>query len=506
VRRLLSVALALSLALSACGSAEQSHATATAAATRPPVVMLVLDEFTSAALLDHTMRIDPGLYPHLAAVASNSDVFSNFTAPADETNTVMASLLTGGAYDPRAQPSWKQHRRNLFTSFAKSYGMVVREEATNMCPPRTCPGDRAPLGAKDVLSYVGGGGRIARYRDWLGQIRPRSRPTFFFQHLLLPHGPAQYNPSGTRYNPYVHEEIPGLNQTPSFGDPWFVRQAWQRYQMQVLLVDRLVGELVARLKAQGLYDRSLIVVTADNGEGFGHAGSDPHRIDNRTAVEVAATPLIVKRPGQRTGAYVRRHVRTADVVPTLGRLAGVSVGPTAGRPFYGPGAGRIPSGVAVRDDRGRVRRWSLGTYERLLRLAVRRRIAVFGEGAGGLTRLYRAGPQSGLVGRSAASLNALAAKGTSWKLSDPKRFRRVSPGGPFVPTHVIGTVKGLKAGTPVAVAIDGVIAGTGRVAASKASRARWVSVLVPESALRAGDNAVSLYVLGGPGPRRVALR
>src|SRR3954447_13066877 len=54
----------------AASSVAESHPPV--AESHPPVVMLVLDEFTYTALLDHTMRVDPVLYPHLAALAKDA--------------------------------------------------------------------------------------------------------------------------------------------------------------------------------------------------------------------------------------------------------------------------------------------------------------------------------------------------------------------------------------------------------------------------------------------------
>lgn len=503
MRRALSL-LALALVLTACG-ARAAGARAAAPERHPPTVMVVFDEFSFAALLDTAGRIDPVLYPHLHALAARADVYGDYTTPSDETTSLFAAMLTSRRYDPHRKPDYRALPRNLFTDFARAgYRLAVREAATRMCPPRLCPGDRPPRRPQDVLDQLARG-RIERFRRWLGLIGPSRRRVLWWTHVMLPHGPQVYDAAGQRYNPYAHEEIPGLNQWPSFGDPWLVRQGWQRYQLQLLALDRIVGELLARLRARHLYDRSLLVLTADHGAGFGHLHSHPHEIDDRTAVDIASTPLIVKRPHQTRGRWITRHVRLYDLLPGVARLAHVPTGPTYGRPFVGPGAGRIPSDVVTVDRRGRVRRWSLRRYRRLVGATVARRVGVFGQHRDELRRLWRQGPHPELVGRRIAALRtAPAPAGVDAALTDPARFRAVRTHSGFLPIHVVAKIGGVARGTPFAVAVDGVVQGTGRVARTTASPDFWISSVVAPSSFHDGTNPIDLYLLDGTTLERVS--
>jgi hypothetical protein len=88
--------------------------------------------------------------------------------------------------------------------------------------------------------------------------------------------------------------------------------------------------------ASGLYDRSLVIVTADNGENFGRLGNG-REISRRNAADIALTPLIAKLPGEHSGRIARRHVRTIDVLPTIARIAHMSIpGGSTGFPCSGP--------------------------------------------------------------------------------------------------------------------------------------------------------------------------
>ena len=45
-------------------------------------------------------------------------------------------------------------------------------------------------------------------------------------------------------------------------------QSYQRHLLQVMFVDRLVGELIRQLQQENLYDSTLLVLTADHGASF----------------------------------------------------------------------------------------------------------------------------------------------------------------------------------------------------------------------------------------------
>ncbi len=65
-----------------------------------PVVLVVLDEFNITALLDAEGRIDPVRFPNFAALASQSQWFTNAVATYVETAVAVSAILTGR--QPRA--------------------------------------------------------------------------------------------------------------------------------------------------------------------------------------------------------------------------------------------------------------------------------------------------------------------------------------------------------------------------------------------------------------------
>ena len=151
-------------------------------------------------------------------------------------------------------------------------------------------------------------------------MRRRPGRTLWFKHVLLPHVPWQFYPSGRRYRRHAPEPIEGLNSPTGFGVPWLVKVSYQRHLLQLGLADRLLGELLARLRRLGLYRDALVVVVADHGIGF-HVDMDRRSVTPRNAEDLAPIPLLVKLPGQRSGSVVDRHVETIDVLPTILELA-----------------------------------------------------------------------------------------------------------------------------------------------------------------------------------------
>ena len=107
--------------------------------------------------------------------------------------------------------------------------------------------------------------RPERFARFVRSIRPSRRPTFWMKHALLPHGPYLYLPSGARTRPGATDVVPEMNSELAFHDRFLTRHNEQRYLLQLGFVDRLLGRLVGRLKRLGIYDDTLIVLTADHG-------------------------------------------------------------------------------------------------------------------------------------------------------------------------------------------------------------------------------------------------
>ncbi|MCC6488366.1 MAG: sulfatase [Candidatus Hydrogenedentes bacterium] len=87
------------------------------------------------------------------------------------------------------------------------------------------------------------------------------------------------------------------------------------YDDAIRSVDEALGEFFNKLKAWDLYDRALIIVTADHGEHFGEHGQYLHEHLYEGAARV---PLLVKFPGgKHAGRRIDAMVTLMDIPPTV---------------------------------------------------------------------------------------------------------------------------------------------------------------------------------------------
>jgi len=89
------------------------------------------------------------------------------------------------------------------------------------------------------------------------------------------------------------------------------------YDAEIRFTDEvLIGALVADLKKLGLFDRTMIGVTADHGEEFYEHTAWTH--SHALYDETIKVPLLVKFPGSRNGGMkVERYARLTDIMPTI---------------------------------------------------------------------------------------------------------------------------------------------------------------------------------------------
>jgi len=126
----------------------------------------------------------------------------------------------------------------------------------------------------------------------------RERPFFFFLHFYEPHAP--YEPP----------------------EPWKSRYRDRPYDGEIATVDAALGKLLDHLRQTGVYDRAVIVLLADHGEGLGDHGEREHGV--LLYRETIRVPLLLKLPGsRRAGARIDAPAQLLDVVPTVAGLLGL---------------------------------------------------------------------------------------------------------------------------------------------------------------------------------------
>lgn len=95
------------------------------------------------------------------------------------------------------------------------------------------------------------------------------------------------------------------------------------YDGEIAYADAQLGLLFAALRAEGLWDRIVVVVAGDHGEGLYEHGERMHsQLAYETTLRV---PLLVKAAGAKAGSVIAEPVSLADVAPTILDLAGLPI-------------------------------------------------------------------------------------------------------------------------------------------------------------------------------------
>jgi arylsulfatase A-like enzyme len=170
---------------------------------------------------------------------------------------------------------------------------------------------------------------------FIGGQRDPAKPFFLFAYLWDPHydyiPPPPYDrmflPPGAEpidLRGYENRNIvkPGIR-------PAQLEYVISQYDGEIRWTDDMLGRLWKRLRALGLWENTVIIVTSDHGEAFFEHGAKGHK--NSLHVEEIHVPLVIK-PAGRTP--MRRDARVANLVdlhPTLLDLAGLR----SDRPWHG---------------------------------------------------------------------------------------------------------------------------------------------------------------------------
>ena len=531
-------------------SSGDAQATAIRVRATTPVVFVLFDEFPVIDLQDASGGIDARRFPNFARLAAGSTWYRNTTTLSASTTVAVPAILSGKRPAKGALPIFRDHPNNLFTLLGKRYRMQVTESQTRLCPQSLCKRrngtaesrlsslysdvkvvylhllappaleDRLPVideswgnfgsASTEVLDGGGSGlpkvdlktfylGRVHDFDRFVASLRKPGGgpPTLYFIHVLLPHTPWLYLPDG-RARAVTAPNAPGRN-----GELWLngqlAVQAWQRHLLQAGFTDRLLGAFLRRMHRTGLWDKALVVVTADHGVSF--RGGDLRRHPTRTNLaELAFTPLFLRLPGQQQGRVVDTHVQTVDILPTMADALGIRIPwKTDGRSVLS--GTRPPSRVDVA---GVVASYPAALAQR--RASLERQLGLLGSGSWG-PELAGTGAYRRLVGTSVSTLAATGDPGASAHLDavGSKLLRRYPRRSPFVPSPLAGTLSGVHVGQAVAVALNGRIAAVSVAYRNPGGGPVRFSLLAPESAFRTGRNSVRVFVLGGsPAHARLA--
>ncbi|MEL6905555.1 MAG: sulfatase, partial [Planctomycetota bacterium] len=152
-----------------------------------------------------------------------------------------------------------------------------------------------------------------RALEWLDGVGAGERPAFLFLNYLDAHRPYRTGDPEDRARARLDELIEAV--MVEGGEPGALgRDVAALHQKAVTLLDAELARLFDGLKERGLFDRAVVVVTADHGEAFGAHGVVEHSKD--VYEDLVRVPLVVKESRQTEGA-VRTELASAVDVPGL---------------------------------------------------------------------------------------------------------------------------------------------------------------------------------------------
>jgi len=503
-----------------------------------PIVMVVLDELPLSSIMDESRRIDLVRFPNLARFAGDSHWFRNATTVSDDTLLSVPAILSGSRPHPKDSrlATIGDYPDNLFTLLKGSHSLHVVENATQLSPEEDVreswakrmvgllsdsatvyvhvllPADMTSglpainRGWKEFVNIVGevsetkfgegfhpdmGASRISNFREFVDSIQAEEQPTLSFIHTLLPHMPWQYLPNGKQYM-LRDRALPGLVGTGFLrwsDDHPLVIQAYQRHILQAGFVDKLIGELVDRLKQADLYEPSLIVITADHGISF-RSNEFIRKLTETNHPDIMWIPLFIKEPHQDSGSIIDRNVETIDILPTIADVLDIEL------PWATDGVSALDPTLGERSRKtalvGKAEELVFGSRLDPLDDSLKRKVELLGSGP--WESLFAYGPYAGVVGRSVHDFQVYDGP-VGVDLEGEALFDDVDLDAAFLPARISGLIRATpsNAGSQyLAISVNDRIQAVTEWY-GRPNNARGFSAMVPDTAVLQGKNDLEVF-------------
>lgn len=281
-----------------------------AGAPRRNVLLIVIDAWRG----DH---LAPQFTPHISTLVPESSRFENHVSGGNVTRFGIFSIfygLSGNYWWPvlghQTPPVLMSEVSKQGYEFAilGSAPLVHPEfdrtvfsgiEGLRLKTPGDTPYERDRRVAADMVAFLSDPARKARPFFgflWLNSVHSYSIP---------PDYPLPFQPSW--------EAVNHMALGPDF-DPTPYRN---RYRNALHFVDAEVGKVLDALRASGLADDTLLIVTSDHGEEFNDTGKNYWGHNGNFSPYQVQVPLLVRGPGWARGATTRYMTTHNDLAPTI---------------------------------------------------------------------------------------------------------------------------------------------------------------------------------------------
>ena len=513
------------------------------------ILYVVFDELPTSSLMNTDETIDEGRFPSFGELARTSTWFRRAVSTSPETFYSIPSLVTGALPVADAQPVVASYPNNLFRWLgASGYELFVYQNLTRLCPQELCREivPRPPVWTRLNRLVADTGVLFAHLvapepwtrrlpaidQTWAGfaQVRGVGRPDelgssvprvvesylsaiqsapgsrLYYLHLNLPHVPWKFLPSGAEYGP-VGQPVrpPGLRGEVWGDDEWLTIQGYQQHLLQTAYADRVLGQLMARMRETGLWNHALVIVTADHGTAF-WPSAERRWVEDDNVEDTLEVPLFVKLPDQVEGDIDDRAAQTLDVVATIADVLGAAV------PWQHEGASLIQAADGAQRQRFYVQPRDGARVKRPVEVSSNRRQKTLERkqrhfGSGDLGSIYEIGLHSELLGRSLAE-SEIGSSSLTYRLLDAWALDNVAPESEFLPARVWAELEGSTYRHPaqidgsegwLAVALNGTIRAVTRPFVDPQGRS-WFTAMLDGHALVAGRNRLEVLEIGSGEP------
>ena len=309
----------------------------TAQPSPPNIVWIVCEDLSPQHLESYGGT--GGKTPFLNALAAESVQYNQVFATAGVCAPSRAAIITG-AYQTSIGA---MHMRTLAASAAaldayppgfKGYstllpeGMKTYPELLRSAGYYTSNNSKEDYQFESPVTMWDESGAKAHYRN-----RPDStQPFFSIFNFTVSHESQVWmrEPEELLVRP---EEV---NVPPVYPDDSLTRRVLARFITNAMRMDKQVGEVVAQLKEDGLYENTIIFFFSDHGDGMPYFKRELYDRGLRA-------PLLIKAPFLEAGSQSNELISFVDFAPTLLSLAGVPIPETIqGQAFLGPQKSATP--------------------------------------------------------------------------------------------------------------------------------------------------------------------
>lgn len=276
--------------------------------------------------------------PNLSALAGRGVRFGRCITQRTNTAASVATLMTG-LYPPTNRTL---NNRDLLQNFNFTMAELFRDEgfrtAAFVTVPVVGPRFNFDQGFEqfNMLAFRIPEDELAESRivnrsafNWL--TNNAGNRFFLWLHYKDPHSP--YLVPEKYKGLYLDDpkaRAPGKNEMLMQGTEearrenarYFISQ----YDAEIRFIDENLGRLFEKLEELGLWERTLVVLTADHGEGLGEHG-EYFAHGGNCYEPTAGVPLIFIHPALPEGRLVTDTVSLVDVLPTLREFFGFGIAP-----------------------------------------------------------------------------------------------------------------------------------------------------------------------------------